>query len=427
MSGIDCQGRAEIKRNVKQEVKSRKRKLLCFSLLASAFRLIAMLRTHTLIIGGGPAGSTAARFSAAGGVETLLVERDPSYVKPCGGGIPSSAFDELQIPKSLAKKEIRNLTIVSPKGEKLDFVLSGGSLCIAERGDFDKKLRELAEEKGAAVMEGEFIRFEQTGKNLISIIRKRKTSEEIKIKSDYVIASDGITSRVGSAVKSPRQGSLYTLSVRIKPALHSGTGISPLTLDSACEFWFGSEHAKNFYSWYFPSQGYASMGTGSANPKDLMPLLDRFIIRKFGVPLKSFAEENFSGRTRAFKMPEWSGKLYNIKNILFIGDAAGMVMPVTYEGIYYAMKSGEFAARAIMEGKPGSYKKIWKDRFYRRFFLMSKIKKHIFKSDENIEKWVSFHKSPEVQEIAIRLWLRKEPGNKNLFSYINALRHIIKI
>ena len=63
-----------------------------------------MLRTKVLIIGGGPAGSTAARFLAKEGIDTILLERNFSFVKPCGGGIPDAAFDELGIPRNIIKK-----------------------------------------------------------------------------------------------------------------------------------------------------------------------------------------------------------------------------------------------------------------------------------------------------------------------------------
>ncbi|OGW25624.1 MAG: hypothetical protein A2X55_07180, partial [Nitrospirae bacterium GWB2_47_37] len=368
-----------------------------------------MLRTKTLVIGGGPAGATAAKFLARSGAETILVERDLSYVKPCGGGIPSSALKEMDIPEGdVTKRIITKMRIVSPKGEDITVKMKGGHLCITERGEFDSYLRKAAKDKGASILEAEFVRFDKTGRNITSIVRKKSDGEEIEIKSDYVVASDGITSRTVSAVSPSKCGSLYTISAHIKPDDYD-----------ACEFWFGSNHASNFYSWIFPSQGYSSMGTGSTDAKELSSFLDKFIARRFGVPMRDFAPLNFSKKTRAFRIPMWEGRLFNIQNILYAGDSAGMVMPITYEGIYYAMKSGEFAAQAIIEDKPDIYKKLWKSRFKNRFLLMSKLRNLLFKNDENIEKFVALHKRPEVQEIAMKLWLRKEAGSSSLISYLN--------
>jgi len=126
-------------------------------------------------------------------------------------------------------------------------------------------------------------------------------------------------------------------------------------------------------------------------------------------------------------MPEWTGTLFNKGNVLFAGDAAGMVMPVVYEGIYYAMKSGEFAARALIESSPDTYKKLWESRFRRRFLLMRTIKQQLFRNNKNIEKWVALHKRSEVQELAVELWLNKnQDKNKILIDYIKMFRNFIK-
>ncbi|MBF0559215.1 MAG: geranylgeranyl reductase family protein [Nitrospirae bacterium] len=375
-----------------------------------------MIRTNVLIIGGGPAGATAARILAANKIETTLVERDLSYAKPCGGGIPSSAFEELDIPETCVKKKIKKISIVSPAGEKIDVELAGGYLCITERGSFDKHLRQLALEQGASIMEGLFNRFEENGNNVISVVQKKISREEIRIKADYVIAADGITSKTASALKIPRPAAISTVSALIKPADYD-----------ACEFWFGTEHASNFYSWVFPSDGYASIGTGSTTPKNLTSFLDVFVRRRFHASLEEMNRQNLLGKTRAFKMPEWNGTLFNRGNVLFAGDAAGTVLPVLYEGIYYAMKSGELAARALIDGNPDLYKKLWNSRFRSRFLLMRAIRKHLFRDNERIEKWVELHKRPDVQELAMKLWLNKKYGGKSILSsYVKMFRHFIK-
>lgn len=375
-----------------------------------------MLRTNVLIIGGGPAGATAARILARNKIETTLVERDLSYVKPCGGGIPSSAFDELEIPENTVIKKVKKVRIVSPCSEKIDVELSGGSLFITERGAFDSHLRELAVTQGASVIEGMFSRIEDTGSTVTSVITSKPTREEMRIKSDYVIAADGITSKVAASLQVPRPRAISTISALIKPADYD-----------MCEFWFGTEHASSFYSWVFPSRGYASIGTGSSTPRNLTAFLDTFARRRFNTPLAQLNGQELLGKTRAFKMPEWTGTLFNRGNVLFTGDAAGMVMPVIYEGIYYAMKSGELAARALIESGPDAYKKLWESRFRRRFLLMRTIKRYLFRNNENIEKWVQLHKSSEVQALAIELWLnKKQDRNRILIDYIKTFRHFFK-
>lgn len=379
-----------------------------------------MLRTSVLIVGGGPAGATAAKYLARSGVATLLVERDIAYTKPCGGGIPSTAFDELGIPSHVVTTQVQLLRIVSPRGATVEMTLKGGYICIAERGLLDRALREQAQQEGAQSIEGEFVRFEKVdtkaGAPVRALIRKRGEAEETTVTADYVIAADGISSRVAAALGLPAQEALHTISARALP--QNG---------SVCEFWFGKAHAEHFYSWVFPAGAGVSVGTGGSAPRGLTALLSAFVERRYGSSLPSLRERGIIEKTRAFKIPLWRGTLFNAGNILFVGDAAGVVMPVTYEGIYYAMKSGEFAARALCARKPADYKKLWRARFRTRFLFMNAVRSHLFKSDATVEKWIALHEKPEVQELAMNLWLRKHKGEGSLLSYMKVFRHLLKL
>ena len=54
-----------------------------------------------------------------------------------------------------------------------------------------------------------------------------------------------------------------------------------------------------------------------------------------------------AGQQQIYRVPVWKGDLYNKNMVIFAGDSAGQVLPLTHEGIYYAMKAGELAAIAI--------------------------------------------------------------------------------
>lgn len=381
-----------------------------------------MIRVHTLVVGGGPAGSTAARFLASRGIETLLIERDLSYAKPCGGAIPSYALSELGIPGDVVRKEIRKIRIVPPRGEDLVIAFPEGHLCITERGAFDGFLRERASAAGALIEESAFLRFERRDHPMVSVIRRKSTGETVRVQSDYVVACDGISRSTGASAQLKRRPVIYTMSARL--SLEGAASLAGVD-GECCEFWFGTDHASNLYSWVFPSLGTASIGTGSPEAGQLSRLFDRFLYRRFGVHEAAVRSESLSPARKIFPIPVWDSPVFNLGNVLFAGDAAGVVMPVTYEGIYYAMKSGELAAAAIAEGNPRRYRQLWEDRFRRRFAVMKMIKGNFFRSEHHIEKWVSLHRRPEIQELAIRLWLRKETGSTGLASYLKAFRQIL--
>ncbi len=353
------------------------------------------LNAKVLVIGGGPAGTTAARFLAKEGVDVILLERDSSFKKPCGGGVPSTTFDEFNIPKTLIKREVNSIRLVSPQGEKLDIDLKGGYLAIVERGEFDNALRKIAEKDGARLIEGEFLRF-IGGKpyRVEAIISGLKT----EIVTEYIIAADGVNSKVRTALGIRPSKAFFTAHERIE-----GVTIN------LCECWLGSLHAPRFYSWIFPKSNGILAGTGSSEPGNINNLLERFMKRRGMVS---------GGLKRIYRIPIWEGDLYNKGKVIFAGDSAGQVMPLSYEGIYYAMKAGELAGRAIIEGRVDSYKKMWEAMFQRRFALMDKLRKYFLKDDSSAERLVALHKRPEIQEASMRLWLRKDSSKEGLQTYI---------
>ena len=285
------------------------------------------LKTKVLVIGGGPAGATAGRFLAESGLDVILLERNLSFIKPCGGGVPSSALKEFGIPKTVAKKEVKTIKVVSPMGGGLDIELRGGSLIIVERGEFDRVLRNKAEAEGAKITEGEFIRIIDDKTYRVEADVGGVMTE---IASEYIIAADGADSKVRTALGIKPSRAFFTASEMIK-------GLET----DFCEFWLGSSHAPNFYSWVFPRADGVSAGTGGLEPQKINALFERFKERR-GMTAK--------GLKRIYRLPIWEGGLYSKGKVIFAGDSAAHVIPLAYEGIYYAMKAGEFAARAIIKG-----------------------------------------------------------------------------
>ncbi|MDP2168093.1 MAG: geranylgeranyl reductase family protein [Thermodesulfovibrionales bacterium] len=366
------------------------------------------IRTKALVIGGGPSGSTAARHLAGSGIDTILIEKNPSFVKPCGGVMPSSAFNELDLPRHLIKREVRKIRVVSPKGKEAELELEGGFMAMVERGGFDSCLREEAKKAGAEVIEAEFKGFAETGDEVVSEVVINGFLRTIT--SDYVIAADGAGSKSLASLGLKPPASIFTLS-KILPGEQD-----------ACEFWFGQSHAPKFYSWVFPAAGGISIGTGSVRPENLRGLLENFLSRRGYEPGH---QGSVAAPLRGWRMPLWGGGLFNRGRILFAGDAAGQVMPFTFEGIYYAMKAGSFAAEAVASGRPDAYKKFWRKRFYARFLFMKKLWSLFGNSEGLIEKFISMHRNPSVKEASMRLWLNKEMDGKALLSYMNIFREFL--
>ncbi|MBF0567002.1 MAG: geranylgeranyl reductase family protein [Nitrospirae bacterium] len=357
---------------------------------------------EAMVIGGGPAGATAARVLANSGISTLLVERDMKRNKLCGGGLVSTAFDEFGLDKGLINKRVYDINIASPSGNRVSIPLTGAFLAIVNRKEFDGALRDAARGEGANVIEGEFMGFyTKDSKIVISI---RTGGDTVQYCTKYLIGADGVNSRVRKVLTGSFSRRLFTLQETV----------AGLQTDH-CELRFGSSFAPGYYAWLFPHHDGCSIGTGALRAAEVPNLLDNY--------LKAHALHS-SGATRGYYIPLWEDRVYYKNNVLLTGDAAGQVLPFTFEGIYYSMKSAEFAALAVAEGKPEAYKRLWRERFRKRFLIMKMLQTFFLKNDAMAETLVAIHQRPEVKEASQKLWLKKDSHTGSLYSYF---KHVSKL
>lgn len=360
------------------------------------------IRTPVLVIGGGPAGAAAAGFLADQGSEVLLLEKNRNYAKPCGGGLALSAFDELDLPRTAIKRLVHGLRLLSPSGKELEIPLPDHPLALVERREFDESLRLKAQIQGARILEGEFLSVLDEKKGRVEARLGEKRTE---IQADFIIAADGVNSRVRASLGLPPLPALWTAS-----AMAEGDR-------NRCEFWFGASQSPFSYSWVFPTAQGLSVGTGALEAKKVQALFREFLQR---------AGIGFPARRRIYKIPVWQGKLFHQNRILFAGDAAGQVLPLSYEGLYYALRAGQLAAQAVLEGRAGQYKKLWQGEFQKRFMLLDRLKSYFLKDDVSAERLIALHRHPEVRAISLRLWLRQDNRRHTLFHYLKLFGKLLR-
>ena len=367
-----------------------------------------MDKYNVIVVGGGPSGSIAARTLAQAGVKVLLIDKDFRRVKPCGGATPSKSFEEFNLPLSAISREIKVVSVISPLGYRIDKPLNGGYFAMVQRGMFDRSLREQAQKAGGDLAEAEFLRIRQAGRKIhITVI---ENGRERNIAADFLIAADGVNSRTAGALGLKSLPGVYTLQEEVD--MQAAEDFQRLT---ACEFWFAMSHAPNFYSWVFPKKDCIDIGTGSVDGKTLKVLMKNFKARR---------RISGEGRQIVYRLPLKQRDSLIHGNVFFVGDAAGLVMPLSYEGIYYAMYSGRMAAEAIISGKPGDYEKQWNKKFRKQFKIMERLKKYFFKNDKRIEQMFYIHKRENVQEASMRFWLEKDTGISSFLSCLNFFKKI---
>ena len=379
------------------------------------------------VIGGGPAGATAAMTLAKAGIETYLIEKDLNGDKPCGGGIPYGVFRELGLCESLVERRVSKVGIISPSGYEVTTDLGEEYIGMVDRVKFDPWLREKAVESGTRLIEGVFTGVSQKGltpppplfgkEGEIKVSFKQGKIED-SIVVDAVIAADGANSTVAKEIGAERPQVYLTVQEKIEL-----TGKTKKFYEDRCEFWYGADTSPNFYGWVFPKGGFATVGTGA--PYGHGRLMDSYMAR-----LKERLAGRIDGakvlKRQTFVLPFGPVKKKVYGNVLLAGDAAGTVMPVSGEGIYYGMMSGRFAAEAVIKGDTASYEREWKRVYGSQFRLMSLMRRLFYRDDKWRERLVRMHTDKDAQKRALALWLDKEKGYPIYSVYWKMVKSLIK-
>ena len=327
-----------------------------------------------LIIGGGPAGATAARILAKNYDVTLI--QDKEWDKPCGGGVKAKIFDEFNIPKNIIK-HLLDYVVIEYKSKKTKIDLKDKNLAIVIREEFDKTLRNLAIKDGAKLYYGKFKGFKEK-KAIIQI-----NNEKILFDYDILIAADGVNSLVRKSINLPPIPKIITHYSRI----------TDYKVDT-CEFFFDRELGGDYYAWAFPHENKTHIGSVGENFKNLCKYL--------GV----------STKVKGYFIPTWQENITIQKNnIYFVGDAAGQVMPLSFEGIYYAIKSAEILANSIINNL--DYESEWKKRFEKEFKLMKRLE-NLMKKPLIRNLMIKAQSIKLIQSISVDLWLGKILNKGNL-------------
>ena len=111
-----------------------------------------------VVIGGGPAGATAAHELAKAGRSVLLLDR-AGRTKPCGGAVPPQLLRDFEVPDSLMVARIDTARIISPTDRTVDIPVGNGYVGMVDRDVFDEWLRTRAAHAGAERQIGTFTGF----------------------------------------------------------------------------------------------------------------------------------------------------------------------------------------------------------------------------------------------------------------------------
>jgi geranylgeranyl reductase len=392
--------------------------------LGSAARSESQIETFdVVVVGGGPAGATAAQELASKGRKVLMLDR-AGRIKPCGGAIPPRLIKDYKIPDALLVAKATAARMVSPQVVNVDMPIEGGFVGMVDREHFDEWLRQRAVDSGAIRRTGSFEKFERDADGVALIhyrVRDRRALGEGHlecVRARTVIGADGAKSGVGRQTIPGAKETPYVFAYHEiiqapaqKPPGYDGT---------RCDVWYQGKISPDFYGWVFPHGNTLSVGTGSADKgfslknavsdlRQATGLKDAVTLRREGAPLPMKP------------LKRWD----NGRDVVLAGDAAGVVAPASGEGIYYAMVGGSFAADAVdgllTSGNPRSLatarKRFMKD--HGTVFLVLGIMQYFwYSSDKRRERFVSICRDPDVQKLTFESYMNKKLVRKKPMAHV---------
>ena len=359
-----------------------------------------------VIIGGGPAGATAANDLARAGCDVAFLDR-AGRIKPCGGAIPPRLIADFSIPESQLVAHIQTARMVSPTGRAVDIPIENGFVGMVDREHFDEFLRQRAVGHGATRLTGTYLRLERDAAGSHVVYRDKASGEERRLATRLVIGADGARSGVAKTEVPGGDKIPYVIAYHeIIKAPRASNAYDP----GRCDVIYDGKISPDFYGWVFPHGDQCSVGMGTgvdgvdlkqatADLRAAAGLAGCETIRREGAPIP------------LRPLDRWD----NGRDVVLAGDAAGVVAPSSGEGIYYAMVGGRVAAMAaqatLASGRATKLRlarKLFMQEHGSVFKVLRSMQDAYYKSDERRERFVSLCHDVDVQKLTFEAYMNKK-------------------
>ena len=372
-----------------------------------------------IVVGGGPAGATAADDLARKGVDVLLLDK-AGRIKPCGGAIPPRAIEDFDIPDEQLCARIRSARMISPKNKAVDMPIENGFVGMVDRETFDEWLRERAASNGAVRRIGEFVKLERNETQALEITYKTKDGETVTVGTKYLIGADGAKSKVLKQGLPNVKPAPYVFAYHEIIKAPSSANDNAYYDAKRCDVYYQGRLSPDFYAWVFPHGNSASIGVGSAKKG--------FSLRNAVADLRKDANMEDAELIRHEGAPipmkpikKWD----NGKDIVVTGDAAGCVAPASGEGIYYAMACGRMVGEAVLSAlKTGDAKQLATARktFLKEhgkvFWVLGILQFFWYGGDRRRERFVKICEDKDVQRLTWESYMHKRLVKKEPMAHI---------
>jgi geranylgeranyl reductase family protein len=281
------------------------------------------------ILGGGPAGAFAAEKLASAGLGVVLMDEKLAWEKPCGGALTHKAYSQYPflIENSTPKRMVTETVLAAPKAGEVTLQL-GDPMVIYSRFDLNLMLLERAERAGAQIEKTRVTRMERHGD------KWRLETTGGKLDADFCIVATGARN----------------------PLREVGTQLTPPDTMSALGYYVPGDQERidiqflpdlEGYIWIFPRCGHLSVGIcgKGESASSLRKRLEAYMAGR-GISWKGASF--YSHLLPSLDAGSWERNRVAGDGWMAVGDAAGLVDPITGEGLYYAIRSGDLAAQSLL-------------------------------------------------------------------------------
>ncbi len=291
-----------------------------------------------VIIGGGPSGAVCGEQLARAGHSVDIYDENLAWEKPCGGGLTYKATEHFPflLDNPHPKKLIRNVEIISAENQRAKLDLNH-PIVIYSRRVLNGFLLDRAREAGCRVHHGRVQTIDISGD------KPRFSMDNEWLKTDFVVLASGARNQILPGIRALSADELE---------MTQGYFVPQTAEEIIIKFLPDFEG----YIWSFPRADHISLGVcGSMSAHTSSEL--RTHLHAFAAEEK-FATENAKFYSHVLPSPKevtLSNRAVIGKNWAMCGDAAAWVDPLTGEGLFYAMRSGEILGQSIAEGRPELY------------------------------------------------------------------------
>jgi len=290
------------------------------------------------IVGGGPAGALCGERLANAGFRVTIFDERLAWEKPCGGGLTHKAIEAYPflLEANQPKKIVRTAELISSRGHRARFEMSH-PIVIYARKVLNGLLLDRAQAAGCKTVcsrvtgvdiSGEKVRFVSGGEEQLS---------------DFVVLAGGARNSL-----LPETTALGASDLEITLGYFVPTEEDIIKVKFLKQF--------EGYLWSFPRADHISVGIcgkmGQSSSQQLRRHLEDFVSEE-KIPLKDakfYSHVLPSPQAQTIRRRRIVGR-----NWAMAGDAAACVDPVTGEGLYYALRSGDLLAQALIENQPQAY------------------------------------------------------------------------